>query len=85
MQNRFMLLPLWNHAYQIKKQLYQFFLGRNKKKTVPDFPPDTLSSTFNYYFHHKPTNTLSNLPPYTSLITPTLPSHSRNVFTVSSI
>ena len=60
-------------------------LGRNKKKTLPDFPPDTLSSTFDDYFHHKLTSTLSNLPRYTTLITPTIPTHSLNVFTVHSM
>ena len=34
-------------------------LGRNKKKTLPDFPPDTLSSNFDEYFHHKLTSTPS--------------------------
>ena len=60
-------------------------LGRNKKKTLPDFPPDTLSSTFDDYFHHKLTSTLSNLPRYTTLITPTMPTHSLNVFAVLSM
>ena len=60
-------------------------LGRNKKKTLPDFPKDTLSSTFYDYFHHKLTSTLSNLPLYTTLITPTMPSHSLNIFTVPSM
>ena len=60
-------------------------LGRNKKKTLPDFPPDTLSSTFDDYFHHKLTSTLSNLPRYTTLITPTMPTHSLSVCTVPSM
>ena len=60
-------------------------LGRNKKKTLPDFPPDTLSSTFYDYFHHKLTSTLSNLPRYTTLINPTMPTHSLNVFSVPSM
>ena len=60
-------------------------LGRNKKKTLPDFPPDTLSSTVDDYFHHKLTRTLSNLPRYTTLITPTMPTHSLNVFSVPSM
>ena len=60
-------------------------LGQNKKKTLPDFPPDTLSSTFDDYFHHKYTSTLSNLPRYTTLITPTMPTHSLNVFSVPSM
>ena len=60
-------------------------LGRNKKKTLPDFPPDTLSSTFDAYFHHKLTRTLNNLPRYTTLITPTMPTHSLNVFSVPSM
>ena len=60
-------------------------LGRNKKKTLPDFPPDTLSSTFDDYFHYKLTRTLSNLPRYTTLITPTMPTHSLNVFSVHSM
>ena len=60
-------------------------LGRNKKKTLPDFPPDTLSSTFDDYFHHKITHTLSNLPRHTTLITPTMPTHSLNVFSVPSM
>ena len=50
---------------------------------IPDFPPDTLSSTFDDYFHHK--LTLSNLPRYTTLITPTMPTHSLNVFSVPSV
>ena len=58
-------------------------LGRNKKKTLPDFPPDTLSSTFDDYFHHKLTSILSNLPRYTSLITPTIPTHSLNAIPLS--
>ena len=60
-------------------------LRRNKKKTFPEFPPDTLSSTFEDYFHQKLTSTLSILPPYTSLITPHLANHSLNVFTVPSV
>ena len=59
-------------------------LGRNKKKTLPDFPPDTLS-TFDDHFHHKLTSTLSNLPRYTTLITPTMQTHSLNVFSVPSM
>ena len=55
-------------------------LGRNKKKNFPDFP-----STFDDYFHQKLTRNLSNLPPYTSLISPTLPTHSLNIFTVPSM
>ena len=74
-----MLLPLCNHAHQIKN------LGRNKKKTLPDFPPDTLSSTFDDYFYHKLTSTLSNLPRYTTLITPTMSTHSLIVFSVPSM
>ena len=68
-------------AFTICSKLF----GRNKKKTLPDFPPDTLSSTFDDYFHHKLTITLSNLPLYTSLMTPTMPTHSLNVFTVPSM
>ena len=60
-------------------------LGRNKKKTLPDFPPDTLSSTFDDNFHHKLTSSLSNLPRYTTLITPTMPTHSLNAFAVPSM
>ena len=54
-------------------------------KTLPDFPPDTLSSTFDDNFHKNLTCTLCNLPPNTSLITPTLSTHSRNVFSVPSM
>ena len=60
-------------------------LGRNKKKTLSDFPPDTLLLTFDDYLHHKLTSTLSNLPRYTTLITPTMPTHSLNVFSVLSM
>ena len=60
-------------------------IGRNKKKTLPDFPPDTLSSTFDEYFHHKLTSTLINRRRYTTLITPTMPTHSLNVFSVPSM
>ena len=60
-------------------------LGRNKKKTLPDFSPDTLSSTFDDYFHHKLTSTFSNIPRYITLITPTMPTHSLNVFSVPSM
>ena len=65
--------------------IYSKLLGRNKKKTLPDFSPDTLSSTSDDYFHHKLTSTLSNLPRYTTLITPTMPTHSLNVFSVPSM
>ena len=65
--------------------IYSKLLGRNNKKMLPDFQPDTLSSTFDDYFHHKVTSTPSNLPRYTTLITPTIPTHSLNVFTVPSI
>ena len=70
-----------------KENFHHFFkhLGRNKKKTLPDFPPDNLSSTFDDYLHQKLISTLSNLPRYTSLITPTLPTHSLNVFIVPSM
>ena len=60
-------------------------LGRNKKKTLPDFPPDTLSSTFDDYFHHKLTSTLNNLLRYTTLITPIIPTYSLNVCSVPSM
>ena len=60
-------------------------LGRNKKTTLPDFQPDTLSSTFDDYFHQKLISTIINIPPCTSLITQTLSTYSLNIFTFPSI
>ena len=73
--------PIQKKTFTICSKL----LGRNKKKTLPDFPPDTLSSTFYEYFHNKLTITLINLPRYTTLITPTMPTHSLNVCSVPSM
>ena len=70
-----------------KENFHHLFklLGRNKNKTLHYFPPDTLSSIVDDYYHQNLTSTLINLPPYTSLITPTLSNQSLKLCIVPSM
>ena len=83
-----MLLPLWNHAHLIKRKRSPFVrnsLGEIKRKLYPTFHQTPYHQLLMTNFHHKLTSTLSNLPRYTTLITPTMPTHSLNVFSVPSM